>query len=122
MLMKAPSLYPSWYEEWDLQIRNYALKHRIHYLNAIDYIPEIGLDFQHDSYDGGLHMNIYGAEKLSDFLGKDLIKNYALPDHRGEEVLQKIWAEKVEYYEKAREEQEREFSEYGYLKQFSDEP
>ena len=61
-------------------------------------------------------------EKHNRRLYKDLIKNYALPDHRGEEVLQKIWAEKVEYYEKARDEQEREFSEYGYLKQFSDEP
>ena len=67
-------------------------------------------------------MNVYGAEKLSDFLGRDLVKNYSLPDHREEESLQKIWAEKVEYYEKARKEQEREFSKYGYLKQFSDEP
>lgn len=65
ILVKAPILYPHWYDEWDRQISSYAEKNNIEYINYIRLIAKIGLDFKKDTYDAGLHLNFYGAEKLS---------------------------------------------------------
>lgn len=72
ILIKAPILYPHWYDEWDRQITNYATKNNIEYINYIKLIKKIGIDFKKDTYDAGLHLNFYGAEKLSEYFGKYL--------------------------------------------------
>ena len=72
ILMKAPVLYPYWYKEWDEQIKNYAKKNGLSYINYLDLIDEIGIDYSKDTYDGGLHLNVYGAEKVSRYFGKFL--------------------------------------------------
>ena len=74
VLIKAPSLYPYWYEEWDDQIVDYAHAYNLPYVNFLDdeVMAETGLDFTQDTYDGGLHMNVYGAEKLSHWFGSYL--------------------------------------------------
>lgn len=43
-----------------------------------------GIDWHTDTPDGGSHLNVLGAEKLSRALGVYLTEHYALPDHRGE--------------------------------------
>lgn len=45
VLVKAPSLYPYWYDEWDEQMKEYAEAHGLKYYNFLDDIEEIGLDF-----------------------------------------------------------------------------
>lgn len=54
-----------------------------HFLNLCDYIDETGLDFSRD-YSDGMHVNIAGAMKITDFLGKYLTENYELPDRRSD--------------------------------------
>ena len=39
-------------------------------ISRIINMEEIGLDLSLDTYDEGLHLNVYGAEKLSVSLGK----------------------------------------------------
>lgn len=78
LLVKAPSLYPYWYDEYDEFLNNYASKHDIKYLNMLDYIDEIGIDFKKDTYDGGLHLNFAGATKNSKYFSKYLVDNYNL--------------------------------------------
>lgn len=121
LLIKAPSLYPAWYDEWDVQIQEYAEKYALNYLNLIEKADEIGLDFNRDTYDGGLHMNVYGAEKLSVYLGQYLKEQYQLPDRRSDAVFAEAWKEKAAYYDAMLREQEQEFAKYGYLRQFSEE-
>ncbi|MGN0435869.1 MAG: SGNH/GDSL hydrolase family protein [Wujia sp.] len=100
VFVKAPSLYPYWYEEWDEQVVEYAEKYGIAYYNFLDLIDEVGIDYSTDTYDGGLHMNLYGAEKLSDYFGKILVEEHDVPDRRDEEEYSVIWEPKVqEYYE-----------------------
>ena len=70
--MKAPVLYPYWYKEWDEQIKDYAKKNELRYINFLDIADEVGIDYNTDTYDGGLHLNVYGAEKMSRYLGKIL--------------------------------------------------
>ncbi len=47
------------------------------------YYDEMGLDFETDYANHG-HLNFYGAEKYTHFMGGYLAANYNLPDHRNE--------------------------------------
>ena len=68
VLIKAPSLYPYWYDEWETQIEEYAEENDLKYINFLNLIEETGLDFSKDTYDGGLHLNLSGAEKITEYL------------------------------------------------------
>ena len=47
----------------------YAAKNDLLYINLLDYLDEMGLDFNTDTYDAGLHLNLARAEeKTSVFL------------------------------------------------------
>ncbi|MCI9592799.1 MAG: SGNH/GDSL hydrolase family protein [Lachnospiraceae bacterium] len=119
ILMKAPSLYPVWYDQWEEQIQAFAGENNLTYWNCIPAIDQIGLDFQTDTYDGGLHMNVYGAEKLTRYLGKKLREVSTLNDLRQDKVLSAVWKEKAEFYDQMKAAQEAEIREYGFLRQFS---
>lgn len=110
VLIKAPSLYPYWYEEWDRQICDYADAHDLTYINLLALRDEIGLDYQTDTYDGGLHLNLAGAEKLSRYFGAALRDTCSLTDRRGESRLAIAWEEKAQWYAKDRERQEEEIA------------
>lgn len=107
VLIKAPVLYPYWYKEWDEQIKKYAKQHDLRYINFLDRIKEVGLDFKTDTYDGGLHLNLYGAEKMSRYFGRFLRTEMELEDRRGEKRLSKIWEKKILLYEAEKKEKER---------------
>lgn len=102
LLIKAPSLYPYWYPEWDAQIQEYAKKNDLAYINLMEQSEEIGLDFTRDTYDAGLHLNVYGAEKLSYYFGQYLTNQCGLTSRRGEEELENVWKEKMSRYEKGK--------------------
>ena len=88
VLIKAPSLYPYWYDEYDKQIQEYAEKNDVDYYNLKNYVDEIGIDFSVDTYDAGLHLNLTGATKLSKFFAKILKENYNLTDYSGDPIYE----------------------------------
>lgn len=106
VLVKAPSLYPYWYDQWDAQIAEYAEKNDLLYVNLLAAQDEIGLDFTTDTYDGGLHLNLAGAEKLSHYFGKILQDECGLENRRGDSALEDAWAEKAKWYAEEKAEQE----------------
>lgn len=108
ILVKAPSLYPYWYDEWEEQMEEYAEKNWLLYINFLELTQETGLDFSQDTYDGGLHLNLSGAEKITAYLGQILREEAGLQDRRGEQALAESWQEKIALYEDARAEQEKE--------------
>lgn len=110
ILMKSPSLYPYWYEEWDAQIKTYAAEHEIRYLNCVNN-DEIGLNFQTDTFDGGLHLNVAGAEIYSNFLGRWLQNEIGISDLRDDGELVQAWSTKAADYEEKKSEKYRELSE-----------
>lgn len=118
LLMKAPSLYPAWYDQWEEQMAAYAEEHQLTYINCIDDIGQIGIDFSTDTYDGGMHMNVYGAEKMSRYFGSFLQQIPGVEDRRTDAELSAVWEEKGRFYDEMKAEQEAEFQELGYLKQF----
>ena len=99
VLIKAPALSPVWWDEWDAQIEEYAQKNDLLYINMLDYQEEIGIDWSTDTYDTGLHLNVYGAEKAAKWFGNVLQEKCDLPDRRSDAALSDIWAEKVATYQ-----------------------
>ena len=98
LLIKAPSLYPYWYPQWDEQVKEYADMYGLKYINFLDEKDAIGIDYNTDTYDGGLHMNLSGAVKCSDYIGPILRNEYEVPDRRDDEALASIWADKIRVY------------------------
>ena len=88
-----------------MQIEDYAAEHELLYLNYLELLDETGIDFQTDTYDGGLHLNLSGAEKLSMHFGKVLAEEAGLSDRRGEADLAECWEKKLEEYRQEEEEQ-----------------
>ncbi len=98
VLIKAPSLSPVWWDQWDAQIEAYAQEHGLLYINFLDYQEEIGIDWSTDTYDTGLHLNVYGAEKLSSYFGQILAEQCGVADHRQDADLAAAWEKKVLFY------------------------
>lgn len=115
VLVKAPTEYPHWYEEWDEQVSSFAEGRGIPYTNYIGLQEEIGLDMSTDTYDGGLHLNVYGAEKYADTLGQFLTENYDLTDYRTVPQIASLWDNKAALYDEIIDLQQQEIEEYGHV-------
>ena len=103
ILVKAPTNHWKfwWYDEWDSQVSDYAAEHGVDYINFIPYADEMGIDWSTDTYDEGMHLNVYGAEKLTRYFGKILSEEYEISDKRGDAELSSAWNERVQaYYER----------------------
>ena len=77
------------------------------FLDANDYIKEMNLNYAYDFIDID-HVNIYGAEKYTEFFTKYLVNNYKLPDRRGDKLYDEDfnnlipkWNQNVEETKKA---------------------
>ena len=72
---------------------------------GVDYVDinilpnEVDIDWSQDTKDQGDHLNSYGAEKLTEFLGRYLKENYSLEDHR-EDSNYSPWNTALEKYNK----------------------
>lgn len=108
VLVKAPSLSPVWWDEWDKQMVDYAKKNGLAYYNLLNDAEKIGINWQTDTYDAGLHLNVYGAEKLSDYFGKILKENHNLPDRRNDKNISELWSDKCKTYYDRKEALENE--------------
>ncbi len=82
ILIKSPCLYPAWYGEWDDWLTNYAEQNGVEYINAIPRMDEMGIDLATDTYDGGIHLNVFGAEKYTRWLGAHLKERGLIQDQR----------------------------------------
>ncbi len=105
ILMKAPSLAPRWYDDQNKQVVDYAKKYDLPYINFYDLLDETGIDFEKDTYDGGLHMNLSGADKLAKYLGNVLVKDYGIKDHRNDKKIASVYKKKYAEYMKRMQEQ-----------------
>lgn len=102
ILVKAPSLYPYWYDEWDDAMEEYAKNNGLFYINFLECADETGIDYSTDTYDGGLHLNLYGAEKLTDYFGKMLISDLNIEFSQKSDTISRKWNERLEEYAEER--------------------
>ncbi len=116
VLIKAPTLMPHWYDEWEEQIVKYAADNGLCYVNMLSIAEtEIGIDYTTDTFDAGQHLNLSGAEKLSSWFGAYLKANTALPNHRGEADYELKWSEKIDYYYEMKDAQTAQLERDGKL-------
>ena len=105
ILVKAPTdswRYP-WLEAYEAQTVALAEQYGIPYYNLLTDFERIGLDMTTDSYDGGLHLNVAGAEKLSRYFGRILTEKYTLTDTREDAARVVVWQSEIERYERMKE-------------------
>lgn len=72
---------------------------------GVDYIDlntgasKVDIDWATETRDGGDHLNLAGAQKVSSYIGAYLSKTYNLPDHRGDSAYSS-WNDSLERYVK----------------------
>lgn len=108
VLIKAPALSPVWWDEWDAQIEEYAKENDLLYINMLNHQQEMGIDWSTDTYDTGLHLNVYGAEKAARWFGNILQKDCGVADRRDDAAVSALWAEKCETYHQRKATLEKE--------------
>ncbi len=102
ILIKAPTNSQSywWYDQWEEKIQTYSAEHGLSYYNLIDKCEEIGINWSTDTYDAGAHLNVYGAEKTSEYFGRILSESHGIADRRDDTELSALWQTRTEkYYE-----------------------
>lgn len=99
ILIKAPSVQPHWYDEYNDQMVAYAEKHGLKFYNFLEHVEEIGIDYQTDTYDAGLHMNLAGATKLTSYFAEILANDHGIPDRREDPEIASVYNEKLRLYD-----------------------
>jgi hypothetical protein len=98
-------------DSWDLArsktISEYAKKNNLTFLDLNLHLEEMNFDWYNDTPDAGDHLNIYGAEKVSKYLGDYLKANYEIPDRRNDEAYSQ-WNEDSKIFHKDVEDAKRE--------------
>ena len=97
--IKAPSVQPHWYDEYNDQMVAYAEKHGLKFYNFLEHVEEIGIDYQTDTYDAGLHMNLAGATKLTSYFAEILANDHGIPDRREDPEIASVYNEKLRLYD-----------------------
>ncbi len=101
-------LAPYWADEGAQMKYRYvealARENDIPYMNMLAKQQELKLDTARDFADEG-HMNSYGAEKSTNFLGQFLTNYYELEDRRGEERYT-LWNENLKLWKHQKQNQE----------------
>ena len=81
ILEKSPTMYPYWYSEYNDFFIDFSKANNLDYYNFIDLKDNIGIDYNYDTYDAGVHLNLNGAEKFSKYFANLLKEKYNLQGH-----------------------------------------
>ncbi len=87
-------------------VKNFAEKKGLKYID-LNYDSNITMDWNDDTQDGGNHLNVYGAEKIGNYLANYLKVNFELEDHR-EDKKYNSWNELVVKYDTAKQEKKNQ--------------
>lgn len=101
LMVSAPSPVNYDYEK-HCELKAYAEKYNIPYLDLNYRTKELGIDWKNDTSDRGDHLNIRGALKVTEYIGEYLQNNYDLPDRRGSRRFQ-AWENSVKQYVRERD-------------------
>lgn len=76
VLARAPLPCETYIIECMNTLEDWAKLHQVDFINYMDLTEEIGLDWSKDSLDGGTHLNVSGAQKVSEHMAVYLQQNY----------------------------------------------
>jgi len=101
LFVVSPYVEPKNHKENFNYISEIIEQYGYNFLDCNDFIEEMNINFSTDFYNI-FHVNIFGAEKYTDFLINYLMENYELPDRKDDEdyyewiQLLENWNQKVE--------------------------
>lgn len=87
----------TWSAEKNRIISEYANEKGIRFID-LNYESSINIDWQKDTQDEGNHLNVYGAEKVGEYLCNYMQANFELEDHRND-IDYQDWNELLIKYE-----------------------
>lgn len=96
ILVEVPS-QTSWNMKRHNAVADYAKKHGLTFIDLNINRDEIGFDWTKDSRDGGNHLNCYGAQKVSKYVGQYIKDNVELTDKRSDPAYESWNADFKEY-------------------------
>ena len=102
VLVSVPST-KAWNLAKSSAVQDYASARGLPYVDLNLKTEELGLDWQKDTFDRGEHMNLFGAQKVTRYIGEYLKRGYDLPDRRESEEYAD-WAEQYRLYLAEKEE------------------
>jgi hypothetical protein len=83
ILVEVPSA-DSWSLAKSQTISKYAKDNGLEFIDFNLLLDDINFDWKMDTPDKGDHLNIFGAEKVTKYIGEYLSSNYDLPDRRND--------------------------------------
>lgn len=97
LLLEAPAP-KTWNSERHEEVEKWAQKNSISFLDTNTILNEIGINWETDTEDAGVHLNIKGAQKLSKYVGDYLLNHYKFTNHKNDTNYQQ-WNEALRTYE-----------------------
>lgn len=97
ILLRTPSSKNWNYAKYNA-VRQLAEKQKVTFID-LNLDNAVGIDWSQDTFDRGDHLNQFGAEKVTEFLGEYLNDRFNLPDHRSDKKYEQ-WQKAYEKYEK----------------------
>lgn len=89
----------NWSYEKHNGVEQLAQKYDLPYIDMNLLTEELKIDWKKDTCDKGDHLNIYGAQKVTEYLGEYIKNNFDLNDHRGNKDYE-YWNDDLKAYEK----------------------
>lgn len=103
LAIKVPVIYwpqvnsSAWTNEKYNEICSLCNKYGITYFDML-YDVDVNIDYEKDSHDGGIHLNLYGGQKISACLGYYLINHYEFSNESNN-----FWDKDLISYQKVRD-------------------
>ena len=83
VLMETPTA-TSWTYARHVAMEAYAEEHDMTFIDFNTLTGKYAIDWSEDTRDGGMHMNSYGARKVTAYLGKYLTSNYTFENKQND--------------------------------------
>ncbi len=96
LLIEIPSA-DSWSKDLSDKVTEFANNHDVDFIDMNLNASEFGFDWTTDTSDGGDHLNVYGAEKVSEYLGNIIQEKYDIPNHKND-LEYKRWYDDSKVY------------------------
>lgn len=84
-------------EQHDI-IQRYADENGIKFLDFDHDNELVDINWKKDTRDKGVHLNVYGARKVSSYMGTYIRNNYDIPDRSDDKELKKLWDKDYKTY------------------------
>lgn len=106
LLIEIPSA-ESWSKDLSDRTYEFAKKYDLDFIDMNLNPKEFGFNWKTDTCDEGDHLNVYGAEKVSKYLGKIIQEKYNIPN-RKEDPKYSSWYQASKKYHKDKKKLEKE--------------